>query len=75
METLLDEDPCQTETDLAMALNVTQQCIFQRLHAMGMVQKQENWYVTILNYMHAVLVTTSINIIRNNIIRKYDNIY
>lgn len=43
LEALLDEDPCQTETQLAMALSVTQQCISQRLHAMGMVQKQGNW--------------------------------
>ena len=43
LEALLDEDPCQTEKELATALNVTQQCISQRLHKMGMVQKQGIW--------------------------------
>jgi len=57
IETLLDEDLYQTETDL-IALNVIQQCISQRLYAMGMIQKQGNCYVTILNYMHAVLTTS-----------------
>ena len=43
LEALLDEDPCQTQTELAAALNVSQPCISQRLHAMGMVQKKGNW--------------------------------
>jgi [histone H3]-lysine36 N-dimethyltransferase SETMAR len=43
LEALLDEDPCQTQTELAIALNVTQPAISQRLHSMGMVQKEGNW--------------------------------
>lgn len=36
-------DPCQTEKQLAEELNITQQCVSQRLHAMGLVQKLGNW--------------------------------
>jgi len=43
LEALLDVDSCQTEKELAIALNVTQQCISQRLHALGMIQKQGYW--------------------------------
>lgn len=43
LEQLLDEDPCQTQQELAAALGVTQACVSQRLQAMGMVQKQGNW--------------------------------
>ena len=39
MEILLDEDPCQTQTELANALNVTQQCIWKRLEIIGMIRK------------------------------------
>ncbi|KYQ48368.1 Neuronal acetylcholine receptor subunit alpha-7 [Trachymyrmex zeteki] len=35
LEALIDEDACQTEKELATALNVTQQCISLRLRAMG----------------------------------------
>ena len=37
------EDPCQTQTELAVALNVTQQCILQRLKGIGMIRKLGNW--------------------------------
>jgi len=30
LEAILNEDPCQSETQLAEALNVTQQCILKR---------------------------------------------
>jgi len=43
LEALLDEDACQTEKELATALNVTQQCISLRLNAMGMIRKQGSW--------------------------------
>lgn len=40
---MLDEDPCQTQYDLAVALNVTQQCISRRLEALGMIRKVGIW--------------------------------
>ena len=43
MEAILDEDTCQSASQLAEALNVTQQCILKRLHVIRMVQKKENW--------------------------------
>jgi Transposase. len=43
LETLLDEDPCQTQEELALPLEVTQQNISLRLKATGMIQKQGNW--------------------------------
>lgn len=43
LEALLDEDPCQTEKELSEQLNVTHQCVSQRLHALGLVQKLGNW--------------------------------
>ena len=42
LEAILDEAPCQIETQLAEALNVTQQWISKRLHRIGMVQKNGN---------------------------------
>lgn len=33
----------QTQKELAAVLNVSQPCISQRLHAMGMMQKEGNW--------------------------------
>ena len=43
LEALLDEDPCQTQEELTLSLEVTQQTISLRLKAMGMIQKQGNW--------------------------------
>lgn len=40
---LLDEDPCQTQEELAKSLGVTQKAISLRLKAMGFIQKQGNW--------------------------------
>jgi len=42
LEALLDEDPCQTQEELASALEVTRQAISKRLHALGMIQKVDN---------------------------------
>jgi len=43
LEALLDEDPCQTQEELAESLNVDQATISRRLKALGMIQKQGNW--------------------------------
>ena len=43
LEVLLDEDPCQTQKELALTLGLTQQTISYRLKSLGMIQKQENW--------------------------------
>ena len=42
LEALLAEDSCQMQEGLAESLGVTQQPIFKRLKAMGMIQKQGN---------------------------------
>ena len=39
LEALLDEDPCQTQEELASALAV----IRQGVHTLGMIQKQGTW--------------------------------
>ena len=39
LEALLDEDQCQTPTEIAAALNVTQASISKRLYSLGMIQK------------------------------------
>jgi len=43
LEALLDEDPCQTQEELAKSLGIAQSTIFMRLKALGMIQKQGNW--------------------------------
>lgn len=43
LQSLLDENPCQTENELANQLGVTQQAISKRLHAMGKIQKDGKW--------------------------------
>jgi [histone H3]-lysine36 N-dimethyltransferase SETMAR len=43
LEELLDQDSCQTQEELAQALNVTQQAISKRLKALGFIQKQGHW--------------------------------
>ena len=41
--TLLDEDPCQTQDELAESLGVDRSTISKRLYALGMIQRQGNW--------------------------------
>lgn len=43
LEALLDEDPCQTQKQLAEALGVSQQTISDRLIAMGKILKCGKW--------------------------------
>lgn len=43
LEDLLDQDPCQTQAELAESLGVTQQTISFRLKQLGFIQKQGNW--------------------------------
>ena len=43
LEALLDEDPTQTQEELADTLGVIQQTDSVRLKSMGMIQKQGNW--------------------------------
>ena len=43
LESLLDEDCCQTQEELAGSLGVTQAAILKRLKAAGYIQKQGNW--------------------------------
>ena len=43
LESLLDEDSCQTEEALALTLGVTQPSISHRLKSLRMIQKQGNW--------------------------------
>jgi len=43
LKALLDEDPCQTQEELAESLGVAQSTISMRLKALGMIQKQGNW--------------------------------
>ena len=43
LETLLSEDSCQTQDELARALGVTQATISRRLKALGFIQKIGNW--------------------------------
>ncbi|KAL3289570.1 hypothetical protein HHI36_022984 [Cryptolaemus montrouzieri] len=43
LEVLLDEDPCQTKVEFASVLGFTREAISKRLHALGMIQKQETW--------------------------------
>ncbi|GFU98278.1 mariner Mos1 transposase [Trichonephila clavipes] len=42
LETLLDQDSCQTQQELSGSFGVTQQAISKRLKVMGMIQKQGN---------------------------------
>lgn len=43
LQVLLDENPCQTQEELAEQLGVTHQAISLRLHAMGKIQKEGKW--------------------------------
>jgi len=43
LEALLDEDPSQTQEELAESLGVTQATVSVRLKSMGMILKQGNW--------------------------------
>ena len=43
LEALLDEDPCQTQQELAESLGVDRSTVGKRLKTMGMIQKQGTW--------------------------------
>lgn len=43
LEELLDEDPCQTQKELAMGLNVDRATVSRRLRAMGKIRKLGKW--------------------------------
>jgi len=43
LQTLLDENACQTQKELAMELNVDRSTISHRLHAMGKIRKLGRW--------------------------------
>lgn len=43
LETLLDEDPCQTQEELAKSLGITQAAISKHLKALRFIQKQGSW--------------------------------
>lgn len=43
LQALLDDNPCQTQTELAEQLGVTQHAISHRLHAMGKIHKAGKW--------------------------------
>ena len=43
LEALLDEDPCQTQEELASAFGLTRQAISKRLHALGIMLKRGTW--------------------------------
>ncbi|KAG5317870.1 MOS1T transposase, partial [Pseudoatta argentina] len=43
VETLLDQNPNQTQEELAESLNIDRSTISKRLKAIGMIQKQGNW--------------------------------
>ncbi|EFN80044.1 Histone-lysine N-methyltransferase SETMAR, partial [Harpegnathos saltator] len=43
LEALLTVDCCQTQSELAVALNVERSTVAKRLKAMGMIQKVGNW--------------------------------
>lgn len=43
LEVLLEEDSSQTQKELALTLQVTQQAISHRLKSLGMIQKQGTW--------------------------------
>jgi len=39
----VNEDPCQTQNQLAETLNVTHAVIFKHLKAMGKIYKERGW--------------------------------
>lgn len=43
LEELLEEDSSQTQKELALTLEVTQQAVSHRLKSLGMIHKQGNW--------------------------------
>lgn len=43
LETLLDEDPCQTQSDVAKSLGVDRTTVSKRMSALGMIQKEGSW--------------------------------
>ena len=66
LEALLDEDPCQTQEELALALGVTRQAIYKRLYALGMIKKQCTWFPYDLKFQMSIILTKSMLCIQKN---------
>lgn len=49
LQILLDENPCQTQSELAAQLGITHQNVSQHLHEMGKIQKEGMWVSKSLN--------------------------
>ena len=49
LQELLDDDPTQTQQQLAKALNVSQETISRRLRAVGKIYKLGKWFPHDLN--------------------------
>ena len=49
LQALLDEEPTQSQQQLAQTLNVTRGTIYHRLKVMGKIQKYEKWVPHQLN--------------------------
>lgn len=56
LEELLEEDSSQTQKELALTLEVTQQAVSHRLKSLGMIHKQGNWVPYELKSLKKILL-------------------